>query len=123
MNPIKELTRAEEEIMQEIWALGGGFVKDIIDRLPIPKPAYNTVSTIVRILETKGFLMHESFGKSHKYLPVTSKEDYKKLMTNKLVDNYYKCSAKELISFFVQEEQLDLNELDELLTFIRSQKS
>lgn len=123
MDQLKELTRAEEEIMHEIWALGGAFVKDIIAQLPEPKPAYNTVSTIVRILETKGFLMHESYGKSHKYMAVVQKDTYKKLVTEKLVDNYFQRSPKDLVSYFIEKEQLDLAEIDALLKLIRSQKS
>ena len=78
MVAMKELTRAEEQIMQVLWRLGRGFVKDIVDELPEPKPAYNTVSTIVRILEKKGFVSHEAFGKTHQYFPLTSKDEYKK---------------------------------------------
>ncbi|HEY0897063.1 MAG TPA: BlaI/MecI/CopY family transcriptional regulator, partial [Sphingobacteriaceae bacterium] len=86
---IKELTKAEEQIMQVLWDLGSGFVKDVIDRLPDPKPAYNTVSTIVRILETKGFVDHEAFGKSHRYRPVISREQYKSFATEKLLSGYF----------------------------------
>jgi len=81
MDELKELTKAEEQIMQALWDRDGGFVKEIIDMLPEPKPAYNTVSTIIRILETKGFVDHESFGKSHRYFPKIQKEEYKKLIT------------------------------------------
>ncbi|MEB0249697.1 BlaI/MecI/CopY family transcriptional regulator, partial [Mucilaginibacter sp. 5B2] len=69
---IKDLTRAEEQIMQVLWQLEKGFVKDVLDVLPEPKPAYNTVSTIIRILETKGFVDHNAFGKSHEYYPIVS---------------------------------------------------
>ena len=79
---MKELTRAEEQIMQVLWDLGKGFVKDIIDKLPEPRPAYNTVSTIVRILQDKGFVGHETFGKSHCYYPLVAKHDDQK--TNSL---------------------------------------
>ena len=75
---MKELTRAEEQIMQVLWDLGKGFVKDIIDKLPEPRPAYNTVSTIVRILQDKGFVGHETFGKSHCYYPLVAKDTYTK---------------------------------------------
>jgi BlaI family penicillinase repressor len=82
---IKDLTRAEEQIMQVLWQLEKGFVKDVLDVLPEPKPAYNTVSTIIRILETKGFVGHNAFGKSHEYHPVVSKEDYKNFAADKLL--------------------------------------
>src|SRR6476661_2411590 len=86
---IKELTKAEEQIMQILWDLEKGFVKDVVDQLPEPKPAYNTVSTIIRILETKGFIDHEAFGKSHRYFPLVSKEEYKSYATEKLMNGYF----------------------------------
>lgn len=122
MEELKELTRAEEQIMQEIWELGGGFVKEVIERLPDPKPAYNTVSTIIRILETKGFLDHKAFGKSHRYFPIVSKEEYKKLITGKLMNNYFDNSASNMLSFFLEENKVDLKELDEILKVIQENK-
>ncbi|EFK57185.1 BlaI/MecI/CopY family transcriptional regulator [Sphingobacterium spiritivorum] len=122
MDEIKELTKAEEQIMHEVWEINGGFVKDVIERLPEPKPAYNTVSTIVRILETKGFLMHKSYGKSHQYLPKISKEEYKKVITGKLLNNYFDNSAKSMLSFFLEEDKLNLKDVNELLEIIAKQK-
>jgi len=122
MNPIRELTRAEEEIMQEIWEMDGAFVKDIIEKLPEPKPAYNTVSTIVRILETKGFLRHEPFGKSHRYLPLIQKQEYKKIITGKLLNNYFDNSASSLLSYFLEERKISLNDLNDILDTIQEQK-
>ncbi|AIM35928.1 BlaI/MecI/CopY family transcriptional regulator [Sphingobacterium sp. SG20118] len=122
MNEIKELTKAEEQIMQELWEMEGAFVKEVIDRLPEPKPAYNTVSTIVRILETKGFLVHESFGKSHRYIPKITKEEYKKLITGKLLHNYFDNSASSMMSYFLEENKLDLNDVNDLLELIAKQK-
>ncbi|QQT26976.1 BlaI/MecI/CopY family transcriptional regulator [Sphingobacterium spiritivorum] len=122
MDEIKELTKAEEQIMHELWEMNGGFVKDVIERLPEPKPAYNTVSTIVRILETKGFLMHKSYGKSHQYLPKISKEEYKKVITGKLLNNYFDNSAKSMLSFFLEEDKLNLKDVNELLELIAKQK-
>ncbi|MGE8429833.1 MAG: BlaI/MecI/CopY family transcriptional regulator [Sphingobacterium sp.] len=122
MEDFKELTKAEEQIMQELWEMGRGFVKEIIDRLPEPKPAYNTVSTIVRILETKGFVTHESFGKSHQYLPKISKEEYKKGITGKLLTNYFDNSPKRMLSYFLEENRLDIKELDDILSIIERNK-
>lgn len=122
MDEIKELTKAEEEIMQELWELDKGFVRDIIDRLPEPKPAYNTVSTIVRILETKGFVKHESFGKSHRYSPVITKEEYRKLVADKLLNNYFENSASSMLSFFLEKKKLDVKELDEIMEIIKRDK-
>ncbi len=122
MKELKELTRAEEQIMQELWDLNNAFVKDIIDRLPGPKPAYNTVSTIVRILETKGFVGHESFGKSHRYYPLVSKEEYRTFATGKLLHGYFNNSARNMLSFFLEEQKLDLNDADELLKLLEAAK-
>lgn len=122
MDEIKELTKAEEQIMQELWEMDGGFVKDIIERLPEPKPAYNTVSTIVRILQTKGFVDHEAFGKSHRYIPKVQKEDYKKLVADKLLNGYFDNSPKHMLSFFLEENKLDVKELDEILALINKHK-
>ncbi|WP_367211089.1 BlaI/MecI/CopY family transcriptional regulator [Sphingobacterium sp. R2] len=122
MDDFKELTKAEEQIMKELWEMGRGFVKEIIDRLPEPKPAYNTVSTIVRILETKGFVTHESFGKSHQYLPKISKEEYKKGITGKLLNNYFDNSPKSMLSYFLEENRLNVKELDEILSIIDRNK-
>ncbi|HAL50700.1 MAG TPA: transcriptional regulator [Sphingobacterium sp.] len=122
MEDFKELTKAEEQIMQELWEMGRGFVKEIIDRLSEPKPAYNTVSTIVRILETKGFVTHESFGKSHQYLSKISKEEYKKGITGKLLTNYFDNSPKSMLSYFLEENRLDIKELDDILSIIERNK-
>lgn len=73
---MRELTRAEEQVMQILWIIKKGFVKDILERIDEPKPAYNTVSTIVRILQEKGFVSHKAYGRTHEYFPIISKSDY-----------------------------------------------
>lgn len=123
MKELKELTRAEEQIMQELWHLEKAFVKEIIERLPSPKPAYNTVSTIVRILETKGFVGHEAFGKSHRYHPLVSKEEYRTFATGKLLNGYFENSPRNMLSFFVEEQKLDLEDADELLKMLEAAKN
>ncbi|HEX8376380.1 MAG TPA: BlaI/MecI/CopY family transcriptional regulator [Pedobacter sp.] len=115
---LKELTKAEEQLMQVLWTLEKAFVKEVIDELPEPKPAYNTVSTIIRILETKGFVEHEAFGKSHRYYPVVSKEQYKTFATDKLLNGYFENSVESMFSFFVKKEKIDLKEADEILKMI-----
>jgi BlaI family penicillinase repressor len=115
---LKDLTRAEEQIMQVLWDLEKAFVKDILDQLPEPKPAYNTVSTIVRILETKGFIDHEAFGKSHRYFATISREDYRSFATGKLLSNYFSNSVQDMFSFFVKEKKINLKEADEILKLI-----
>ncbi|MBC7419058.1 MAG: BlaI/MecI/CopY family transcriptional regulator [Pedobacter sp.] len=120
---IKDLTRAEEQLMQVLWDLDKAFVKEVIEKLPVPKPAYNTVSTIIRILETKGFVGHEAFGKAHQYFPIISKEDYKRFATEKLLDNYFENSVESMFSFFVKEEKMDLSDVDEILKMINKIKN
>ena len=115
---LKELTKAEEQLMQVLWTLEKAFVKEVIDELPEPKPAYNTVSTIIRILETKGFVEHEAFGKRHRYFPVVSKEQYKTFATDKLLNGYFENSVESMFSFFVKKEKIDLKEADEILKMI-----
>ncbi|WP_044173428.1 BlaI/MecI/CopY family transcriptional regulator [Flectobacillus major] len=118
----KELTRAEEQIMQVLWQIEKGFVKDILDYLPEPKPAYNTVSTIVRILQEKGFVSHKAYGKSHEYFPIISKEQYSTFATEKLVEGYFENSFSSLFSFFSKKGKIDMKEADEILNLINSMK-
>lgn len=115
---MKNLTKAEEEIMQILWELNSAYVKDIIKRLPVPKPAYNTVSTIVRILEKKGFVAHKAYGKTYKYFPLVSKREYRKNHFKSFVENYFGNSYKTLTSFFTKEENLSLEELEEIRKLI-----
>jgi BlaI family penicillinase repressor len=120
---IKELTKAEEQLMQILWDLKKGFVKEVIDQLPEPKPAYNTVSTFIRILETKGFIDHIAFGKSHQYYPIVSKEEYKTFATDKLMNGYFENSVESMFSYFVKKEKIDLAEADEILKMIEKLKN
>jgi predicted transcriptional regulator len=118
---MKELTKAEEQIMQELWELKQAFVHDIIDRLPEPKPAYNTVSTIVRILEKKGFVGHDAFGKTHRYHPLIEKKVYSKHLVKGLMSNYFSNSFHQLVSFFSHEKTLTLSELEEIKRMIEEE--
>lgn len=112
---MKDLTKAEEQVMQILWQLEKAFVKQIVAEMPEPKPAYNTVSTIVRILEEKGFVDHEAFGKTHQYFPLVSKDDYGRYTAGSLLSKYFNGSVKDLVSFFVKEEKLDSQDLDSIL--------
>ena len=111
----RELTKAEEQVMQVLWELENAFVKDILEKIPSPKPAYNTISTIVRILEKKGFVGYEAFGKSHRYFPLITKSDYASMATEKLMKGYFGNSVQKMLSFFVKENKVSLNELDDIL--------
>jgi len=111
---MKELTRAEEQIMQILWQIGKGFVHDVRAQIPKPKPAYNTVSTIVRILEKKGFVGHTAYGKSHEYYPLITKKEYTRSFMNSVMKNYFSDSYRDLVSFFTKNENIDINELEEI---------
>lgn len=119
---IKELTRAEEQLMQILWHIKKGFVKDVLEHLPEPKPAYNTVSTIIRILEAKGFVAYKAHGKSHEYYPIISKEDYQSFATDKLMSGYFDNSVKHMFSYFVKKEKINLKEADEIMKLIEKLK-
>lgn len=115
MNDMKELTKAEEQIMQELWTLEKAFVKEIVEKLPEPKPAYNTVSTIIRILEKKGFVDHFAFGNTYQYFPLISKTDYTKSYFRNFLSGYFSNSFQEMVSFFAKEDKMSLSELEEIL--------
>jgi len=100
--------------MQILWDIEKGMVHDLLERFPEPKPAYNTVSTIVRILEQKGFAGHKAYGRTHQYFPVISKKDYTKSSFRNLMTNYFGNSYKSLASFFASEENLGIRELEEI---------
>jgi len=119
---MKQLTKAEEEIMQALWQLKKANVKSVIEILPEPKPAYNTVSTIVRILESKGFVDYEKEGKGHTYFPIVAKEVYSNQSINKLLDNYFQGSFKSMVSFFVKKNDVDINDIESLLNEINKEK-
>ncbi|MDX5420289.1 MAG: BlaI/MecI/CopY family transcriptional regulator [Hymenobacteraceae bacterium] len=116
---MKELTKAEEEIMQILWRLEKGFVKDIIEQMPEPKPAYNTVSTIVRILEKKGFVGYTAFGKSHEYFPVVAEDKYKSFFLKNFMSGYFGGSFEKLVSFFAKDNNLNVKEIDQLMRHVK----
>lgn len=118
---MKELTRAEEQVMQILWELENAFVKEIIEKIEDPKPAYNTVSTIVRILEKKGFVGHVAYGKSHQYYPLMTKKEYTRKFMKGFVRNYFSNSYREMVSFFAKEEQVSLSELEEVKRMVEEQ--
>lgn len=120
---MKTLTKAEEQIMQALWTLGPSFVKDIITVLPEPQPHYNTVSTLVKILVDKGFVDYKAFGKSHQYYALISKDEYSSKTVKNLVKGYFGGSFANLVSFFVKEKDMSVNDLEQLLEKIKETKS
>jgi BlaI family transcriptional regulator, penicillinase repressor len=109
---MKELTRAEEEIMQVLWEIEKGFVRDVIERLPDPKPAYTTVSTIIRILEKKGFVGYKAFGKTHRYFPLVEKKAYTRHLFRGMLNNYFGNSVQQMVSFFSRDKDLSVSDLE-----------
>ncbi|GAB4008707.1 BlaI/MecI/CopY family transcriptional regulator [Spirosoma migulaei] len=120
--PIRDLTKAEEEIMRVLWQLKKAFVKDVLVELPEPKPAYNTVSTIIRILEKKELVGYTAYGKTHEYYPLITEEEYRRFQTEQLMANYFDNSLKKLVSFFVKDKNISLTEADEIIKLLNKQK-
>ncbi|MDB5156087.1 MAG: hypothetical protein JWR50_794 [Mucilaginibacter sp.] len=116
---MEELTKTEERVMQVLWKLKQCFVKDIIDALPDdPKPHYNTISSVVRLLEKKGYVGYKAYGKTYEYFPLISKTEYRKIFFKKMVSGYFDNSVESLLSFMVKEEQLseaDINKIKDII--------
>jgi len=119
----KQLTKVEEQLMQVLWELNEASVQEIINKLPNPKPAYNTVSTIIRILETKNFVSHKPKGRGYIYFPLIQKNDYSNQSLHKLVDSYFGGSFKNMVSFFVDKNDVDFKELDIIMKVINDKKT
>ena len=118
---MRELTRAEEQVMQILWIIKKGFVKDILEHIDEPKPAYNTVSTIVRILQDKGFVSHKAYGRTHEYFPLISKSDYSKAHLNNFVKNYFSNSFEKMVSFFAREKGISVAEMGEIMRIMEQE--
>jgi BlaI family transcriptional regulator, penicillinase repressor len=119
---MQKLAKREEQIMQACWHLGRAFIKEIIAELPDPKPHYNSVATMVRILEDKGFLAHETFGNTFRYYPAVSKEQYQKHAFEDIVKQYFNNSYPSMLAYFAKEQKMSQDELNEILEIIKSQK-
>ncbi len=118
-----ELTKAELEIMQVIWKKGKVLVHDILEDMPEPKPAYNTVSTIVRILENKGFVSHKAYGRTYEYFPLMTKEEYTGNYMRTVLDNFFDGSVSRMVNFFSSQKSISLEETDEILRILDSDKN
>ncbi|MBN3036252.1 MAG: BlaI/MecI/CopY family transcriptional regulator [Bacteroidales bacterium] len=118
---MKNLTQAEEQVMQVLWKIKKGFVNDILEHFPEPKPAYTTISTIIRILEKKGFTSHKSYGKSHEYYPLVSRTEYSSGFLRRFVRNYFNDSFPALGSFLAKENDVDVNDLEEIKKVIEEE--
>ncbi|MBN1763756.1 MAG: BlaI/MecI/CopY family transcriptional regulator [Sedimentisphaerales bacterium] len=116
---MNKLTQAEERIMQILWEMEKGFVKDILEQFPEPKPNYNTVSTITRILEKKGFVDHKAYGNSHQYYPLITKDEYKQTYLQEILQDYFGNSFTNLVSFFSEHQDLEVDEVEEALRLLK----
>lgn len=116
---METLTRTEEKIMQVIWDLKRGFVKDVIDRLGEPAPPYNTVSSLIRILEKKGFVGYKAYGKTHEYFPLISKLAYRSFTFRNFVANYFDGASGNVLSFMLEEQDLSPEEIEKAIREIK----
>lgn len=115
---IKELTKAELQVMQFLWSMERAYVNDLLEMMPEPKPAYNTVSTIVRILEKKGFVSHESFGKTHRYYPMIDRDSYLNSMMKRILNSFFAGSVSNMVSFLSKKEGLSVDEVGKMMEII-----
>jgi predicted transcriptional regulator len=118
---MKELTKAEEQIMQILWEIKKGFIKDIADGFPDPKPANTTISTVVKILETKGFINHKVYGKIHEYYPVISKDEYTRAFMGNVVKNYFSNSYQKMVSFFARDKEVSIEEMEQMMNILKEE--
>ncbi|MBK8505096.1 MAG: BlaI/MecI/CopY family transcriptional regulator [Saprospiraceae bacterium] len=116
------LNPREEEIMHVLWQLKRAFVKDILEELPEPKPPYNTVSSVVRKLESEGIIGHQAYGNTHQYFAILQKTNYRKLMIGRVIRNYFSGSPESLLSHFVKEEKIDIDELKKILDQLKEEE-
>jgi len=119
---MKKLTRKEEEVMKILWQLKKAFVKDIIEKYDDPKPHYNTISSLVRLLQEKGIIGYNQYGNTYQYFPLLSKEEYRRSFMNQAVSDYFDNSYKSAVAFFVKEKGLSSEELEELVKMIKNEE-
>lgn len=119
---MQKLTNKEEEIMHILWKLKKAFVKEVMAEITEDQPHYNTLSTVVRNLEEKGYVAHNTYGNTHQYYPIIAIEDYRKGFMNTAIDNYFNSSYKNMVSFFAKEEKISAKELREILAMIENPK-
>ena len=112
---MKQLTKAEEQVMLHLWCLKEAIVKDVVDRFDEPKPAYTTVATVLKVLEKKGFVDHKSIGNTHLFFPLVSKKEYTRMQFKSLLEDYFQGSFPKLATFFARENDLSISELEDML--------
>lgn len=119
---MERLTQPEEEAMQVLWQLQGGFIKDVLELLPEPRPPYTTLASTIRNLERKGYLRSEKLGNTFRFTPAIAAEDYRKQSMSAFVGSYFRNSYKDLVSFFAQEQNISAEELKDIISMIENQK-
>jgi len=124
---MEELTKAQEQVLKALWEIGDGAVSDILERMPAPKPAYNTVATVIKVLEKKKYVAHKTYGKTHVFYPLVSKKAYAQSQLKDTFTGLFNGSLNQMMSFFVKNKEVDINELEELKEMleeeIRKQKT
>ena len=119
---MQKLTNKEEEIMHILWKLQKAFVKEVMAEITEEQPHYNTLSTIIRNLEEKGYVGHTAYGNTHQYYPIIALEDYRKTFMSTAIENYFNNSYKNMVSFFAEEDKISAKELREILNIIENRK-
>ena len=119
---MEALTNNEEEVMRIIWELEKALVRDVLNKLPAPRPPYTTLASVIRQLENKGYLDHKTYGNTHEYFPLVSKKTYQHSSFNQLVKNYFEGSAKNVLSFMVKEQKLSEKDIEELEKMVENFK-
>ncbi len=118
---MKEITKAQEDILKALWQITNGAVSDVLDALPEPKPAYNTVATVIKVLEKKGYVAHKTYGKTHVYYALVSKKDYGNYVLKDTFKSFFNGSLNQMVSFFVNDKEVSINELEELKEMLENE--
>jgi BlaI family penicillinase repressor len=118
---MKEITKAQEDILKALWEINEGAVGDVLDILPEPKPAYNTIATVIKVLEKKEYVTHKTYGKTNVYFPLITKKDYAQSVLKDTAMGFFNGSLNQMVSFFVKNKDLSINELEELKNIIEKE--
>lgn len=118
---MQEITRAQEDILKALWEINEGAVSDVLEKLPNPKPAYNTVATVIKVLEKKGYVSHKTFGKTNVYFPIISRKDYGQYVIKDAFSGLFNGSLNQMVSYFVKNKKVGINELEELKQMIEKE--
>ncbi|HOU03476.1 MAG: BlaI/MecI/CopY family transcriptional regulator [Bacteroidales bacterium] len=118
---MKEITKAQEEVLKVIWEIGNGAVADVLDNFPEPKPAYNTIATVIKVLEGKGYVGHRTYGKTHVYYPLVSREEYANHVVKEAFTGLFNGSLHQMVSPFIKNRSISINELEELRQMVESE--